>query len=72
MSASLWAYDDIKCDGYPCGGSCDTCPVKDDRRCVECCHFESDPASTWGDCKKNLYATRETDKACEDFERGEE
>ena len=71
MSVSLWAYDDLKCDGYPCPHDCDICPVKDEHRCYECRFFEADPASTWGECRKNLYATRETDKACEDFEEME-
>lgn len=65
-------FDEMKCEGWPCDGACETCPIKDEHRCHECRFFEADPASTWGYCEKNLYATRETDKACDDFEREEE
>lgn len=30
MSVSLWAYEPEKCDGQPCCGECDNCPLKDD------------------------------------------
>ena len=40
MSVSLWAYDDLKCDGYPCPGDCDVCPIKDEHRCYECKRIE--------------------------------
>lgn len=70
MSKEL--FDEMKCEGWPCDGACETCPVKDEHRCYECRFFEADPTSTWGECRKNLYATRETDKACEDYERGDE
>ena len=72
MAVDLWAYDDLKCDGMPCPNNCDICPIKDEHRCEECRHFEEDPTSVWGYCKKNLYATRMTDKVCEDYEGSED
>jgi len=74
MSVSLWAYDDLKCDGYPCPGSCDICPVKDEHRCYECKHYTPAPLymmSSWGDCAKGG-TTKDTAKACEDFEEKED
>lgn len=30
MSASKWAYWSDTCDGEPCCGECDECPIKDE------------------------------------------
>lgn len=30
MSVDKWAYDPKKCDGQPCVGDCDKCPLKED------------------------------------------
>lgn len=75
MSKELW--DDLKCDGYPCTGECDTCQVKDDRRCYECGFFEETGlfcTGTYGRCTKDDYheAVCAVWKACEDFEEAED
>lgn len=75
MSKELW--DDLKCDGYPCTGECDTCQVKDDRRCFECGHFEETGlicTGSYGRCTKDDYheAVCGVWKACDDFEEAED
>ena len=40
MSVFLWAYDDLKCDGYHFPHDCDVCPIKDEHLCYECKHFQ--------------------------------
>ena len=72
MSVSLWAYNDLKCDGYPCCGSCDDCEIKDEHRCEECEYFAASPWSTYGTCKLDGCAVSEVMKACEDFEELED
>lgn len=77
MSVSLWAYDDLKCDGYPCPGSCDICPIKDERRCYECKYFEETGlicTGNYGRCVKEDYPVTVNSvwKACEDFEEIED
>jgi len=78
MSVSLWAYDDIKCDGMPCPGDCDHCPIKDEHRCEECKYFEPSPPwelSNYGTCTviEDQPETRHAVwKACEDFEEKED
>lgn len=74
MSKEL--FDDMKCEGWPCDGACDACPIKDEHRCYECRFFEESPlimVGSRGNCSRhNGDATNAVDKACEDFERGEE
>ena len=78
MSVSLWAYDDLKCDGYPCPGDCDVCEIKDEHRCYECKHFQETglfSTGTYGNCildEENPETRCMIWKACEDFEEVEE
>ncbi len=71
MSVSKWAYDDRKCDGFPCPGSCDICGIKDEKRCDECVHFippETWQVSTYGICARYDCPTTMSHVSCEDFE----
>lgn len=76
MSVSLWAYDDLKCDGYPCPQSCDICPIKDEHRCYECRYFQETgliSTGNYGNCRRfYMEATNGVSKACEAFEEVEE
>ena len=77
MSVSLWAYDDLKCDGYPCPHDCDICPIKDEHRCYECKYFQETGlicTGTYGRCVKEDYPVTVNSvwKACEDFEEIED
>ena len=78
MSVSLYAFDDLKCDGYPCPGDCDFCEIRDDHRCDECKYFirpELWEMSGYGTCivLEGQPDTRHAAwKACEDFEEVEE
>ena len=78
MSVDLWAYDDIKCDGYPCPHSCDICPIKDEHRCEECRYFvpaELWESTTYGTCRvieEQPEARHAAWPACDDFERKED
>jgi hypothetical protein len=78
MSVELWAYDDIKCDGYPCPQSCDICPLKDERRCWECRFFvpaELWESTTYGTCivlEEQPETRHAVWPACDHFERKED
>ena len=78
MSVELWAYDDLKCDGYPCPNNCDICPLKDEHRCYECRYFKSTgliSTGCYGNCIRDddyWETVNEVSKACEYFEEVEE
>lgn len=78
MSVSLYAYDDLKCDGYPCPGDCDFCEIRDEHRCEECKHFspgELWESTTYGTCvvlEEQPETRHPAWKACEDFEEKED
>jgi len=78
MSVSLWAYDDIKCDGMPCPGDCDRCSVKDEHMCYECRYFEETGIFSTGTYGRCVIDEEEPEtrnciwKACEDFEEKED
>lgn len=74
MSVNLWAFDDIKCDGYPCPGDCDNCEVKEEHRCEECAHYHRStvPLQLYGYCDLTDLGTSPVQKACNDFEEADE